>query len=113
MSVRSVKRELEAKLKAESGRLFSKPSGKVERKTYGDGAERLKISLRNLDVPEGSLATIVVDGHEISQIMLVKGAGRLDNESRDTKSIPSFEAGQIVEVYVDGEKQLGGKLYVD
>ena len=42
MPIRTIKRELEAKLKGPGGGFFSNPGGKVERKSYGDGVERLR-----------------------------------------------------------------------
>lgn len=56
MPIRTVKHELEAKLTSGAGGLFSRGGGKLERKTYDDFGQRLRISLRNLDVPENSTA---------------------------------------------------------
>lgn len=113
MSVRTVKYELEAKLTGESSGLFSKSSGKVKRKSYSDGGERLKISVRNLKVPTQSIAVVKVDDQEVAQMPLTKGSGCLDNESNDPTSLPTLEVGQTIEVYVDGTQVLSGKLYVD
>jgi len=89
MSVRAVKYELEAKLIGESSGHFSKPSGKVERKSYSDGTERLKISVRNLKALKQSTAIIKVDSQEIAQLSLIKGSGRLDDESKDPTALPT------------------------
>lgn len=113
MSVRNVKLELEAKLKATAGGLFSKPSGKVERKTYEDMVERLRVSIQNLKVPDNSEAVVTADGNEIVKILIVGGKGRFDEESRDLAAIPSLEPGQTIAVSIDGRTLLSGKLYVD
>ena len=113
MSVRTIKYELEAKLIDESSGLFSKPSGKVERKSYGDGTERLKISVRNLKAPKQSIAIIKVSSQEIAQLPLIKGSGRLDDESKDPTAFPTLEAGQTIKVYVDSTQVLSGDLSVD
>ena len=113
MVVRIVKFELEAKLTGKTYGPLSKPSGKVERKSYIDGGERLKISIRNLNVPDQSIATVKVNGNEIVQIILTNGSGRVDNEPVSQSFIPRLEAGHIVEVYVDGAQLLSGVLHVD
>jgi hypothetical protein len=113
MSLRTVNYELEAKLTGQSGGLFSKPSGKIERKSYADGSERLKISVRSIKVPDQSTAIVTVDDQEIAQLSLIKGSGRLDTESKDSTSIPTFRVGQAVEVRVLGKSVLDGILYED
>ncbi|MDH3378812.1 MAG: hypothetical protein OEQ39_17950 [Gammaproteobacteria bacterium] len=113
MSLKIVKYELEAKLTTDSGGRFSKPSGKIERKSYGDGRERLKISVRNLKVPDRSTAIVKADDREIAQIPLVDGSGHIDNESDDSSSIPTLQVGQAIEILVDDTLILSGKLYVD
>lgn len=113
MAVRDIKYELEAKLKAVTGRPFSKPSGKLERKSYSDGVERLKISFRNLKVPDASTAKVKVDGVEISAIPISGGTGRYDLESSDLHEFPSLKVGQTVEIHVGNTLFLSGVLCED
>lgn len=113
MSIRTVKYELEARLTGKAYGFFAKPSGKVERKSYDDGVERLKISLKNIKVPERSNAVVKAGVLEIVQITLTNGTGRLDNESVRPDSIPTLEAGQTIGVYINDELVLKGKLYTD
>ncbi len=114
MPVRTVKLELEAKLQAtKGGGIFSKPSGKLERKSYGDGTERLKISLRNLKVPDNSDAIVNADGQEIAKISITNKSGRLDQESQDISFMPTLQPGQIIEVRVCDRIFLKGTLHSD
>ncbi len=113
MTVRTVKLELEARLVATGSGLFSRPSGKVERKTYGDGTERLEVSIRNLKVPDGTDAVVMADGIEIARIVTRGGSGRFDESSRDAGAIPGLASGQTIEVSIGGETVLRGELYVD
>lgn len=113
MGVRTVTRELEAKLTGKSRGLFSRPSGKLERKSYQDGGERLKISIRNLKIPTPSNAVIKVDNIEIEQIPIVDGFGGLDTETEDSDDLPGLAIGQTIEVIVNGDPVLTGVLYVD
>ena len=113
MTIRNVKYELEAKLTSKGGGFFSKPSGKLERKSYENSIERLKISFRNLKSPNNELAIVTADGKEIAQIPIQKGAGRFDNESSNPRDFPMLEVGQIIDVHVGGTLVLSGKLYED
>lgn len=112
MTLRAVEYELEAKLKGD-GSFFSKPGGKVERKSYSDGSERLKISLRKLKASEGSFATVKIGGSEVAQLKIEKGSARFDEESTELSAMPKMKAGQSVEVLVDGALVLQGTLNVD
>jgi hypothetical protein len=113
MTVRIVKHELESKLESRTGGRFSKPNGKLERKTYDDFGERLKIVLRNLRVPDNSIAVVTVDDVEIARFPVHGGTGRFDKESRDSCAFVPMEAGQNIEVKVDAALVLTGKLCVD
>ena len=113
MSVRTVVFELEAKLKGGAGGLFSKPGGKLERKVYSDSGERLKISLRNLKVPDDSVAVVKADDLEIARLTIRKGAGRTDQESPGPGTLPQLEAGQDIAVEVNGSVILNGRLQLD
>lgn len=113
MTVRIVKHELEAKLESTIGGLFSKPNGKLERKTYDEFYERLKIVLRNLGVPDDSIAVVTADDVEIARIPVRGGTGRFDKESRDSCTFVPMKAGQNIEVKVDDALILTGRLCVD
>ena len=113
MSIRIVKYELEAKLTGKPYGFFSKPSGKVERKSYGDGGERLKISIRNIKAPDLTIALAKADGKQIAEMSLNKGAAKVDIESKDGASIPALEVGQTIEIEINGESLLSGQLYID
>ena len=110
MSIRKVTSELEAKLKSSTG---GSSSGKLERKRYSDGRERLKISLRRLDVPDDSIAVVTADTVEIARLPIRAGSGRSDEESVDSSSVPMLAAGQLIEVRVDSDLVLSGALSID
>lgn len=113
MKFRSVDSELEAKLRGITGGLYSKASGKLERKAYAGSTNRLKIKLRGLGSRTNGVATIIIDGKDIVQISIESGSGNLDLESSGDGNIPNFEPGQIVEVSLDGSIILSGQLYED
>ena len=85
----------------------------MERKSYGDGTERLKVSFKNLKVPDASIAVVKVAAVEILQISVSGGTGRYDHESTDGNDFPSLEAGQTIEIFVGNTLFLRGKLEED
>ncbi len=113
MKTRNVSFELEAKLKGKSGRLFNKPSGKLERKTYDDGTERLKISIRNLKLPGETVAQIKYEDEMIAEVTLHNGSGRYDLESSEPGKLPTLTDNNSVQVIINGNVALWGKLYRD
>jgi len=112
MTVRIIKRELEARLTGKANSLFSKPSGKIERKSYGDGGERLKVKVRNLRVPD-QMVVVKAAGQKIAEMPLSQGKACLDMESTEANALPALEVGQAIEIEVGGAVVLSGTLYVD
>ena len=110
MTIRTVKYELEARLNGRSGRLYSKPSGKLEFKQYDDNGTRLKVSVRNLQVPEQTMATVMAGDSKIAELEISHRKGRLDIEPAD---IPDLLPRQVIRIIVDGNTLLEGKLYED
>ena len=113
MIVRTVKYELEARLKPITSGLYSKSSGKLERKTYGDMTERLKITIRKLKVPDDTLAIVTANGSEIATLPIKNGAGKFDEESGQTGMIQELKVNQTVNVIINDEIVLQGILYED
>jgi hypothetical protein len=112
MGVRGVKYELEAKLRPAVS-YVPKPNGRVERKSYGDGGERLKIVVRKIKAPDGTLAIIKVGGVEVAQLPLEQGFARSDEESFDMDALPTLKTGQKVEVFANNVLFLEGELCED
>ena len=113
MGIRTVERELEAKLQPLKGGFFSKPSGKLERKWYADNTERLKVLVRKLKVPDGARAMVTVAGESVAELEIQSGSGRVDLESSQVGELPDFEVGQTVEISVGDQVYLSGLLYED
>ncbi|MFT5400607.1 MAG: hypothetical protein ACI822_002436 [Gammaproteobacteria bacterium] len=113
MTNRKIDHQLEAKLKGGSGGIFFTPSGKLERKSYADGGERLKINLKNLDLSDESEATVSVDGVEVVRLMVIDGKAKYDQEVTNKQFFTSFQEGQTVKVFTRGSLFLSGSLKVD
>lgn len=109
MTMRHVEEELEARLKAVKPGLFSSPHGKIERKRYADGKERLKVKVNKLKSQNGKAARITADGEQIAAATVENGGIRIDRQL----DVPELSAGQLIEVMVDGSPVVAGKLYID
>ena len=113
MSIRGVKHELEARLAGRAGSAFAKASGKIERKTYTDLCERLKISLRGLEVRDDSIAVVSVGEVEVARVPIRDGRGRIDEESMVPGNLPALVEGQLIEVRINDGVVLSGTLSED
>ena len=113
MAIRTILYELEAKLKPTSGGFFSKPSGKLERKSYEDQTERLKIAVRNIKVPDGTVVKVTADGKEILGLPINDGRGKYDEESKSSATFPALELNQTIGIIIDGEVILSGIIKED
>lgn len=113
MAIRKIDFELEAKLTGTSGGLFSKPSGKLERKSYRDGGERLKIVLRGLKLADRSEVGLCADGVEFARLTINGGSARYDQEGAEIAAQARLAAGQTIEAIQGGTILLRGELYRD
>ena len=113
MAIRTVQSELEAKLKGVAGGRYTGASGKLERKSYADSSERLKVHVKGVDRAPNAIAVVLIDGSEVARIQLQKGRGKVDTESLTPGVIPKCAAGQLVQILVDAEMALEGELAPD
>ena len=114
MGVRHITFQLEARLTGKAKGFFSsKPKGKLERKSYQDGGERLKIKVGNLKLQDGDDITVRVDEKELAVISVKNGRAKFDEEYDDASLFPPLEAGETVSVSAGGNVVLSGELYVD
>lgn len=114
MAIRRVERELEAKLEPvlRDGE-FASSRGKLERKSYAGGSQRLKISLRKLSVPDGTTVQVQVDARPLASISIENGRGEFDRESKNQSDVPAMEVGETVTVLLEGTTVMSGALYED
>lgn len=110
MKIRRVVEEFEAELYGGSSR---QRLGKLERKTFGDGAEELELRCRGLDLPDGATLTVTVDGTAVGEAAVARGRARLELESAKGHAVPRVAAGQTVEARYGGQTILRGTLERD
>jgi len=114
MAIRTVKKELEAKLfPVGQSSFFSRPRGIIERKIYGKGSERLKILISNFKVPDGDEVEIVIGDNLLSTLKIKKGSAKLDLKSEDGNTIPQISAGESAEIRHNNNVIVKGKFTID
>lgn len=114
MGFRGRNHELEADLyEVPMSHLDRREMGELERTSYSDGEERLKISFGGIDAPDGTLADVVVDGAKVAKLPVKRGMARVVLSSTDGARVPDFQKGQEVEIRVSGRAVLAGVFKPD
>lgn len=107
---RGVARELEARLAAPSG---GGACGKAERKWYSDGTGRLKVRVRDLDLPDGTEVSLSVNGHVVAVTTVRSGKLDLDTESENASTVPEAAPGETLAIVYGGEILSSGTFRID
>jgi len=114
MAIRRVLEELEARLEpvpqAVSG---DGAKGKLEFKRYGDGLLRMKVTCKELDLPEGAELQLLSGDTIIAVLEARKGRAEIDEERDGPEAAPALAAGDAVSLCHQGIPLLSGRLYPD
>ena len=113
LRIRSVSEELEVKLRpvADGTRLTASSRGKGEWKLYGDGSRQCKVSVTNLDLPDGTELQLQVTDRLIGEMIAERGIARFRRESERGESVPSVQANDVLQVLLQGKVILEGSFY--
>ena len=110
ISTKRVDRELEAKLRPPN---VGNGRGKIERKWYADGSEKLTVRARDLALPDGGALTVCFGDCDVASLEVHNGAGRLHLNSADGNPVPTAEDGQTVRILYRGKAALTGTFLAD
>ena len=114
MAFRRRNYELEADLyKVPMPWLFKREMGELERTSYEDGEERLKISFRGVKIPEGAIAEVAIDGTVVAELAVAGGRARQILTTTENHSVPEVKDGQKVEIRFQGAALLAGVFKYD
>jgi hypothetical protein len=72
--------------------------GKSEWKHYEDDTYRIKVSIREIPLPDNSKIELTIDGILIAQLPVHNGKVKLDIENSTSQVIPLAKAGQIIQI---------------
>ena len=113
MRIRDVSQEYETKLEPPPTGLSSAARGKAEWKVYADGSRQCKLSVSNLNLPDGATLELLVDNRSIAQLTVQHGIARYRMETECGESVPVVELGQVLRVVYIGQTILEGQFYAE
>lgn len=113
MRIRSVLQEYEVKLEPPPASPCPSARGKAEWKIYGDGTRQCKLSVSNLDLPDGAVLELLVDDRRITQLILEHGTARYRRETERGEDVLVVELGQLLQVAHAGRTILVGHFYAE
>ena len=113
MRIRSVLQEFEAKLEPNSALHCPGARGKAEWKLYADGTRRGKVSISRLDLIDGTVLDLVVDGCRIAELVVEGKLARYRRESERGELVPSVGVDQVIQVIHAGRVILEGRFYAE
>lgn len=108
MRIRNVLKEFEAQIHAtQRGNGIT---GKSEWKQYADGTYRIKISIRNIPLPDNSKIDLMLDDARMMQLTVNHNKAKIDLENQTRIGISNIQAGQVLQVKF-GETVLAEGIY--
>jgi hypothetical protein len=110
MRFRSVLEEFEVKLQALTAEA-SAARGKGEWKVYEDGSRQCKVSLTDLELPDGTGLQLTVNGRIIADVTVGRGSVRFRRETEKGESVPHVRANEVLQILLDGRAILEGSFY--
>jgi hypothetical protein len=111
--IRNVLQEFEAKLEPTPTSLQSQARGKAEWKVYANGTRQCKVSLSRLNLADGTLLELAVDGRQITQLVVQQGIARYRRESERGEDVPVVEEDQVLRVLGSGQLILEGRFIAE
>ena len=66
------------------------PRGEAELETFTDGSRKFEIEVRNVNLPDGTVLNVLVDGTRVGTLTLAAHAGELELKTRDGATLPEI-----------------------
>lgn len=113
MRIRSVREELEVKLRptVAGTPLAASARGKGEWKVYGDSSRQCKLSVTNLNLPDGTELQVELSGRLVADMIVDRGTARFRRESERGEIVPSVQANEVLQILLHGKAILEGSFY--
>jgi hypothetical protein len=109
--IRTVTQEYEAQLTPTGSGIGSHARGQSEWKRYKDDTRKFKVSVSGLEVPDGTVLDIALDGWKIGEMTIQRGISRLCRETEKGTYAPPVGADQELQILLGGKLILQGKFY--
>ncbi len=107
-------REYEADLhEVPMPRFFRIRKGELESKEYPDGDKRLEVEFYGAGIPDGSSASVVIDGRAVCEVEVHRRRGRLKLSTAEGATLPDVRDGSVGDIQYRGEPLLRGVFRPD
>ena len=108
--IRRIVEDYEAKLvPTDSARAGAKARGKAEWERYSNDEEELSVSVRNLDLPDGTELDAYLNGGFVGRLVLRGGYAKVKLESKKGDGVPRAGEGSTMTVSLNGTEILRGQ----
>jgi hypothetical protein len=111
MRIRNVLEEFEARLFPTAASPSAKAEGKGEWKVYSGGERQCKVKVLNLNLANGMVLHIAIDGETVGEMVVEGNNARFKRESDQSEHVPMVSAGQVLQVLHDEHVILQGNFY--
>ncbi len=112
--IRRIVEDYEAKLKpVDPARFGEKARGKAEWERYGNDEEELSVSIRNVNLPDGSELDAYLNSGFVGRIALRGGYGKLEIGNNSGQAAPRAGVGSTMTVSFNGAELLKGTFVKD
>jgi hypothetical protein len=113
MRIRTVRRELEARLEPPLTSPTPAARGKAEWKVYGDGTRQGRVSVSGLGLPDGEVLDLMVDERRIAHVTVQGNRARYRRETERGESVPEVDVEQVLRVISAGNVLLEGRFHAE
>lgn len=111
MRIRNVLQEYEAKLEPPPASPFPTSRGKAEWKVYENGTRQCKVSISQLNLPDGTMLELVLENQRIAKLTVQNSIARYKQESESGQVVTVVGLDQILQVMYDSQVILEGRFY--
>ena len=74
------------------------PKGKAELETFPNGNRTFEVEVENVNLPDGTVLNVLVDGTKVGTLTLMTQRGKLELETEDGLTVPTISPGTQVKI---------------
>ena len=112
IKINSKIKDIEAKLSPVPGCIFD-GVGEVEFEAFEDGCGNIELELERTNVPAGTVVEVVCENVYVGEIHVVGARNKQRIAYPSAETLPQLEAGQTVEMIIDGQVCFAGVFLND
>ena len=74
------------------------PKGEAELDTFADGSRKFKAEAEDVNLPDGTILNVLVDGNKVGTLTLLNHRGELELKTRDGQTVPMINPGAKITI---------------